>query len=149
MATTKESGPNQAPPRTNGEAVAMTGGAAGTSAPASVSESDLLEALAPAIEGKPTVEPPQITEAAEAAAEGVEAVTATWRANQTVTALWSINELRNAWMYVVNVGWKKLYNGRDHAFTALVTLASQARQTGKPITFREEADGMVYEIYLW
>jgi hypothetical protein len=145
MATKAESGPNQAPPQGNGGA-ATSAGAAGTSAPESVSEGDLLEALAPAVEGKPSVEPPQIAEAEGVAAE---AVTATWRSNQTVTALWSTNEIRNAWMYVVNLGWRKIYNGRDHAFTALVTLASQARQTGRPVTFREEADGMVHEIYLW
>jgi hypothetical protein len=28
-------------------------------------------------------------------------------------------------------------------------MASQARQTGRTVNFREEADGMVYEIYLW
>jgi hypothetical protein len=145
MATRTESGPNQAPPQGNGGAATAVG-AAGTSAPETTSESDLLEALTPRVEGAPSVEPPQI---AEAEAAGAEAVTAVWRSNQIVTALWSINELRNAWMYVVNLGWRKIYNGRDHAFTALVTLASQARQTGKPITFREEADGMVHEIYLW
>ncbi len=145
MAATTESGPNQAPPQENGGAAAAAG-AAGTSAPEAVAGTDFLEALAPQVEGKPTVEPPQVAQGEGVAAE---AVTATWRSNQTVTALWSINELRNAWMYVVNLGWRKIYNGRDHAFTALVTLASQARQTGKPITFREEADGMVHEIYLW
>ncbi len=67
----------------------------------------------------------------------------------TVTAMWSINEARNAWMHVPGLGWRKLYNGRDGAFMALVALAGQARQTGRQIVFREEADGMVYEIYLW
>ena len=73
---------------------------------------------------------------------------ATWRSG-TVTALWSIDEVRNAYMHVSGVGWKKLFNGRDGAYTALLILASQARQTGRTIQFREEADGMVYEIYLW
>jgi hypothetical protein len=40
------------------------------------------------------------------------------------------------------------YQSRDSAFEALVTLAAQARQTRRAIMFREEADGMVYEIYL-
>ena len=35
------------------------------------------------------------------------------------------------------------------AFTTLVTLASQAKQTNRPITCREESDGMIYEIYFW
>jgi hypothetical protein len=67
----------------------------------------------------------------------------------TVDALWSINQIRNAWMHVVNIGWVKIFNGSDGAFTALNTLASQARQTGRPVTYRQEADGMVHEIYLW
>ncbi|WP_433047909.1 hypothetical protein [Dactylosporangium sp. CS-033363] len=101
----------------------------------------------PAIEtARPTLLPPTVAGAQTVAAD---AVTATWRSNQTVTATWSISEPRNAWMHVKDLGWRKLYNGRDWAFTALVTLAAQARQTQRPITFREEADGMVYEIYLW
>jgi hypothetical protein len=89
------------------------------------------------------------TLAAPAVAATVDGITAaTWKSGQ-VTALWSIEDTRNAWMQVSGVGWRKLYNGRDFAFTALVILASQARQTGKTIQFREEADGMVYEIYLW
>jgi hypothetical protein len=92
----------------------------------------------------PTLMPPAVE-----AGVAVEAVTAAWQTNKFVTALWSINETRNAWMHVQDVGWRKLYNGRDGAFTALTMLAGQARQTGRPISFREEPDGMVYEIYLW
>jgi hypothetical protein len=75
--------------------------------------------------------------------------TGTWQSGVTVDALWSINQIRNAFMHVVNIGWVKIFNGSDGAFTALTTLASQARQTGRPINYRQEADGMVHEIYLW
>ena len=77
------------------------------------------------------------------------AAAGTWQTGVTVDALWSINQVRNAYMRVVGVGWVKIYNGTDGAFTALVTLASQARQTGRPISYRQEADGMAHEIYLW
>jgi hypothetical protein len=63
--------------------------------------------------------------------------------------MWSIDETRNAFVHVVSLGWRKVFNGRDGAFQALVLLASQARQTGRPCNLREEADGMIYEIYLW
>lgn len=76
-------------------------------------------------------------------------ITGTWHATKRVTAMWAIHEVRNAWMNVDGIGWRKIYNGRDGAFTALVALAAQARQTGSPVSFREESDGMVYEIYLW
>jgi hypothetical protein len=82
-------------------------------------------------------------------AAGAGAVTGTWQTNVTVDALFGVDEVRNAWIRVVNVGWKKILNTSDGSFTALQTLAAQAKQTGRPISFREEADGMIHEIYLW
>lgn len=146
MAKTKGKGaPTMVPPNSEaqGESTAV-----GLSEPKPLTDSELVMAgAAAATEASPTMLPP----GAEGAAigEAITAVTGTWRTGVTVTALWSINETRNAWMHVAGIGWKKIYNGRDGAFTALVTLASQARQTGRAINFREEADGMVYEIYLW
>jgi hypothetical protein len=140
--------PTKAPPRAKAGNGASTG-AAGTTEPELLTDETLAEVLEADAEasGRPTLDPTVAGEGAQAAA--VAAVTGTWRTNQTVTALWSINEVRNAWMYVSGLGWRKLYNGRDGAFRALVALASHARQTGRPISFREEADGMVYEIYAW
>lgn len=92
-----------------------------------------------------TAMPPSVV-AEEAAAE---AVTATWRSNVKIDALWSVDETRNAWVRIVGVGWRRIYHGRDGAFQALTALASQARQTNRPVNLREEADGMIYEIYLW
>lgn len=99
-----------------------------------------------AVEMAPTLIPPGVDPRLEAQAAA--AITGTWRQNVQVTAMWSINEPRNAWIHVANIGWKKLFNGRDGAFTAMVTLAAQAKQTGKPVSYREENDGMIYEIYL-
>lgn len=80
---------------------------------------------------------------------GDEAVTGTWTTNVTIDATWSIDETRNAYVHVAGGAWKKIFNARDGSFQALLTLATQARQTGSPVSLREEADGMVYEIYLW
>lgn len=77
------------------------------------------------------------------------AVTGTWSTGAMIDAMWSANEVRNAWMHVASVGWKKIFSGSDGAFMALTALASQARETGHPVNFRLEADGMVHEIYLW
>jgi hypothetical protein len=125
--------------------------AVGTSEPkATAAEIRLPEIGETSAEGRPVLDPSGAAGARVAAAtEAVGGITATWRTNMTVAATWSIDEIRNAWMYVNGLGWRKLYNGRDGAFTALVTLATHARQTGRPISFREESDGMVYEIYVW
>ena len=95
----------------------------------------------------PTMTPPATAATSGDASAG--GVTATWRNNVHITALWSIEETRNAFVHVAGVGWRKIYNGRDGSFQALVTLASQARQTNRPVHLREEADGMIYAIYLW
>jgi hypothetical protein len=100
-----------------------------------------------AVEMGPVLTPPGVTTQADI--KVAESITGTWRQNVVVTALWSINETRNAWIHLQNIGWKKIFNSRDGAFTTLVTLASQAKQTNRPITCREESDGMIYEIYLW
>lgn len=83
------------------------------------------------------------------AAAAVTGVTGTWTSGVMVDATWSINETRNAYFHVAGGAWKKIFNGTDGAFTALVTLAAQAKQTGHQMAIREEADGMVHEIYLW
>jgi hypothetical protein len=77
------------------------------------------------------------------------AVTGTWTTNVIVDASWSINEPRNAYFRVAGVGWKKVFNGSDGAFLALLTLVTQAKQTSRPVSLREEADGLVHEVYLW
>lgn len=97
----------------------------------------------------PILIPPDARAELGAGLEEPPAVTGTWRTSQYVDALWSIDQLRNAFMLVRGLGWRKLYNGKDGAFSTLLTLAAQARQTGRQITLREEPDGMVYEIYLW
>lgn len=154
----KSGKPTMKPPGAPGD-----GGAAGASAP-TIPDAAAAGATEAAPVG-PTMQPPgsavtvaggdmtvrayTAPSAAEVAPAPSASVTSTWRTGVTVDALWSINQVRNAWMRVVAVGWVKLYNGSDGAFTALATLASQARQTGRSINYRQEADGMVHEIYLW
>ncbi|RJK96379.1 hypothetical protein [Vallicoccus soli] len=117
---------------------------AGTSAPTAVPDEEVEARVAAATPlAGPTALPPQV------AAVEDQAVTATWRNGVTIDALWSIDETRNAWARIPGVGWRKVYNGRDGAFLALCTLAAQARQTGRTVNLREDADGMIHEIYLW
>lgn len=137
-------GPTMTPPS---QGAGSEAGAVGLTEPEPLTRGQLAGASEVAVESRPSLAPPGGAQAL--AVEGISGVTGTWRSGVTVTALWSINEIRNAWMLVAGVGWRKLFNGRDAAFTALVAIASQARQTGRQVAFREENDGMVYEIYLW
>lgn len=88
---------------------------------------------------------PSIRPASASAAVGATA----WHQNLHITALWSINEERNAWAYVENVGWRKLATQLHSAHLALNLLASHARQAGGVNSLREEDDGMVHEMYVW
>jgi hypothetical protein len=66
-----------------------------------------------------------------------------------VNALWSINQDKNAWMGIVNVGWQKLSNASESGTMSLNLLASHAKALQTQINYRTENDGMVHEIYAW
>lgn len=90
----------------------------------------------------PSIKPPT------AGAGGGEGITA-WQNDKRITALWSINENRNAWVHVAGVGWKKLSNINDSAIVALNMLGGSALQTQTQVNYRDEADGMIHEMYVW
>ena len=84
--------------------------------------------------------------ALEGAASG--GITA-WQNNKRITGLWSINQNRNSWVHVDGVGWKKLANNSDSAIVAPTVLGAHAREKNSPVNYREEADGMIREMYVW
>lgn len=96
-----------------------------------------------AVDATPTLEPPP------SATTGGNAGASLWRNDQRVSALWINNANRNSWVAVVGVGWKKLANTSDSSVIALSILAAHAKQMQSNFTCREEADGMIYEIYDW
>lgn len=72
-----------------------------------------------------------------------------WQNDKRITALWSINQNRNSWVHVAGIGWKKLANNSDSAIVALTMLGSHAREKESAVNYREESDGMLYELYVW
>jgi hypothetical protein len=105
------------------------------------------------ISGEASVPPPPagMSDAAPSlpvATAGVAGVSA-WQNNKRITGLWSINQNRNSWVAVDGVGWKKLVNNSDSAIVALTMLSSHAREKGSTVNYREESDGMIYEMYVW
>jgi len=94
----------------------------------------------------PTMEPPAST--AKTAKE--EAISATvWQNDKRVTALWTMNQNRNSWAAIAGIGWKKFSTNSDSAILAMNLLAESARQTQTRVDYREEADGMIHEVYVW
>lgn len=72
-----------------------------------------------------------------------------WQNDKRINALWSINENRNVFVGITGVGWKKLANNDDTAIVALTLLSGSARLTSSPVNYRDEADGMIHEMYVW
>lgn len=79
----------------------------------------------------------------------VGAVGTTWQSNAQVSALWSINQDRNSWVYVTNVGWQKLSTASESAVVAMTMLGAHLKQTQTIFNYRTEADGMIHEMYVW
>ena len=72
-----------------------------------------------------------------------------WVPGKKINALWTINENRNSWVSVAGTGWVKLANNSDSAIVAFTMLGANAKVTQGSVSYRQEADGMVHEIYVW
>jgi hypothetical protein len=79
---------------------------------------------------------------------GADQITA-WQNDKRINALWAKNQNRNVFVGVTGVGWKKLANNDDTAIVALTLLSGSARITQSPVNYRDEADGMIHEMYVW
>jgi len=102
----------------------------------------------------PVALPPSVSGAALATTAAATATRAafaatTWSSGRTVDALWTINENRNAWIGVAGVGWVKLANNSDTAIVALTALGASAKLTQASVSYRQEGDGMIHEMYVF
>ena len=132
-----ESQPSQLPASASG-----SGGEVGQARPEDLSV-ETVAVLDQGAGAEPTMAPPA------AAGVGVGEAATTWINNQKVNALWGMNQNRNSWIGIAGVGWKKLANNSDSAVVALTILGANAKQMQTPVNYREEADGMVHEMYVW
>lgn len=95
------------------------------------------------------VEAAQPTELPPSAAESQEGFGAsTWHSNKKITALWSIDQNRNSWIHITDVGWKQLADNSDSAVVALTTLGAQAKQMNATVNVYEDG-GKITQIYVW
>jgi hypothetical protein len=66
-----------------------------------------------------------------------------------INALWAINETRNSWIGVAGIGWVKLANNSVKAIEAFTILGASAKRTQATVNYRQGADGMIHEMYVW
>jgi hypothetical protein len=131
--------PTEMPPAS---AAVGNGGETTVMAPEEPSAEDLALMQIPGAAGaQPTLAPPKARLAA--------AAVGAWISDTRVAALWSINQNRNSWVYIEGKGWRKLANNSDSAIVAFSTLAAHAKLLHTSYSYREEADGMIHETYVW
>lgn len=125
--------PSAMPPSANTE-----GGEMASSSPRDFSQEDLKVASSSG-DAAPSINPPE---------SNIQGITA-WQNDKRINALWTKNQNRNAWVSITGVGWKKLANTSDSANVALNILGAHAKQTAARVDYRDEADGMIHEMYIW
>jgi hypothetical protein len=138
--TETEARPTESPPE------ATEGNGAGTTVEAPRDLEDLASELmagatAAGAVAEPTLEPP----AAAVTGDGV----GLWVTNKHVDALYSTYAARFSWMHVAGGVWRRFAPVSDSGVAALALLAAHARDRGRPVNYREEADQFVHEMYVW
>jgi hypothetical protein len=136
--------PTELPP--NGSGVAGAGnGSATVEAPRDLDEltSDLIGAGTAAIQPEPTLQPPGA--AAAVTGDGV----GLWQTSKQVDATYATYAARFSWMHVAGGPWRRFSPTSDSGVAALALLAAHARDRGRPVNYREEADQLVHEMYVW
>ena len=99
-------------------------------------------AASAALEAEPTLQPPA---AAAVTGDGV----GLWVTSKQVDALYSTYAARFSWMHVAGSVWRRFSPASDSGVAALALLAAHARDRGRPVNYREEADQLVHEMYVW
>jgi hypothetical protein len=142
--TDTEARPTESPPD-SGAAAGAGNGAGTVEAPRDLDElaSDLIaSAGAGTLEAEPTLQPPTT---AAIGADGV----GLWLTNKQVDALYSTYAARFSWMHVAGGPWRRFSPVSDSGVAALALLAAHARDRGRPVNYREEADQLIHEMYVW
>ena len=142
LTTETEARPTESPPGGAGEG----NGAAGVAAPPrelpDLARDLMAGAAATTIEAEPTLQPPA---AAAVTGDGV----GLWVTNKQIDALYSTYAARFSWMHVAGSVWRRFSPVSDSGVAALALLAAHARDRGRPVNYREEADQLVHEMYVW
>ena len=75
-----------------------------------------------------------------------------WLNNVRIVGLWTIDQDRNAWVYVRdaagnNIGWKRIAADNDNIFYAMLTDSIAAKAAARPVNLYVE-QGVVKQIYV-
>jgi C1A family cysteine protease len=71
-----------------------------------------------------------------------------WLPNQKVLGLWTIDQDRNAWVYLSQVGWRKIANDNDNIFFDMLVELIAAKAGGRDVGVYQQ-QGTIRQIYVW
>jgi len=78
---------------------------------------------------------------------GAESVENTgWRSNVRVVGLWTINQDRNAWVYMNGYGWRRIAYDNENILRDILAQLIAAKAKGSNVTFYEE-QGVIKQVY--
>jgi len=70
-----------------------------------------------------------------------------WLDNTRVIGLWTIDQDRNAWAYLEDIGWRKVAPDNDNIFFDLLRLLVTAKDGARPLNVYQD-NGVIKQIYL-
>jgi len=73
--------------------------------------------------------------------------TGVWQNNKRVTGLWTINQDRNAWVFIAGLGWKRIAYNNDNIFFSMLSDLVAAKAANRPVNFYE-VQGLIRQVYV-
>ena len=70
-----------------------------------------------------------------------------WLNNTRVVGLWTVDQDRNAWAYLQNVGWRRIAWDNDNIFLDLLRLLAVAKEGARPLNVYQDS-GVIKQIYV-
>lgn len=70
-----------------------------------------------------------------------------WQNNRRVIGLWAVNQNRNAWVYIQNLGWRKISPDNDNIFFDMLAQLIAAKAASRPVNFYE-VNSVIKQIYV-
>jgi C1A family cysteine protease len=71
-----------------------------------------------------------------------------WIRGAHIAGLWTIDQDRNAWVYVVAVGWRKVSPDNDNIFLDMLSQLAAAKAAKRTVDFYQE-QGVIKQIYVY
>lgn len=81
--------------------------------------------------------------------DAVEGIAETgWVRDSRIIGLWTRNQERNAWVYVQDLGWRRISPANDNVFQDMLLQLTEAKANNCRVDFYQE-DGMIKQIYVY